>query len=291
MIEVLSGKKAIEKAFQQYGFQMINIWIYGKIEVVANYQKDNPNEPWKHFWHAKDKTNEVYISIFDIDNSIDKSAPQKILQDGELIWHQNKPYVLRLKDDDWLIAPPFAILHPEWLLPLSEDKSQKIYLVEAFDAPESSCGYYWKIPSLGFIPVSPATEETLSQEQYKAWLFEKQDIGIAKVHLHDCKLHLEKNKDDQVYLQRIRDDYGPVGIVALLKDAINLYSENSDNFEEIDQDKNLVKNYQIPSNTMELLLSYLDNHYGMTLPRDKTYFTQRQLATAIGTELNNRFFV
>lgn len=291
MIEVLSGKKAIEKAFQQYGFQMINIWLHGKIEVVAIYQKDNPNEPWKHFWHAKDKTNEVYISIFDIDNNFDKSAPQKILQDGDIIWHQKKPYVLRLKGDDWLIAPPFAILHPEWLLQLSEDKSQTIYLVEAFDAPESGHGYYWKIPSLGFIPLSPASEETLSQEQYSRWRFEKQDVGIAKVHLHDCELHLEKNNDGQVSLQRILDDYGAVGIAAFLQNAINLYSENSDNFKEIDQDKNLVKDYQISSNTMELLLSYLDNHYGMTLPRDKTYFTPRQLADAISAELNNRFFV
>lgn len=288
MIEKISGKLALQKAFEHNLLSTIDLWLYGKIEVISVYQ-NNPKQPWKPFWHVKDRRNEVYLSIFDKENTFDKSAPQQKLDNDALIFWQQHVYILKKSEDDWQILPPFAILHPEWLCQLNtaSDSDCTCSLKQAFDARNNYQGYYWKTGGC-YIPVSPAEQLPLTKEELYSWRFEKVDCGET-VFLRDCEFYVRSYPQGNVYLQRLRDNYGPVAIHNVVKQAIDIYADKKSTLSDINIDKSLTKYYQITS--MEAFLYYITAHYGMELPRNKTYFTPRQIIEAVEAELNNRIFV
>lgn len=288
MIEKISGKLAVQEAFENNLFNNIDLWLYGRIEVISVYQ-NSPEQPWKPFWHVKDRQNEVYLSIFDKENTFDKKAPQQKLDADALIFWQQKVYILKKTEDDWQILPPFAILHPEWLWQLNtiSDSDYSCSLKQAFDARNNYQGYYWKTNG-SYIPVSPAEQQPITKEDLNYWRFETVNFGET-VFLRDCEFYVWKYPQGNIYLQRLRDNYGPVAVHNVVEQAIYIYADKKSAFVDIDIDKSLTKYYQITS--MEAFLYYITAHYGMELPRDKTYFTPRQIIEAVEAELNNRIFV
>lgn len=288
MIEKISGKLAAQEAFEHNLLPVIDLWLYGRIEVISVYQ-NNPEQPWKPFWHVKDRQNEVYLSIFDKENTFDKSTPQQKLETDALIFWQQKVYILKKTEDDWQILPPFAILHPEWLLQLTINSETEYFcsLKQAFDAQNNRQGYYWKTAG-SHIPLSPAEQQPITKEKLNHWRFETVECGKT-VFLRDCQFYVQKYPQGSFYLQRLRDNYGPVAIHNVVKQAIDIYRDKKSSFLDINIDKSLTKYYQIRS--MEAFLYYITVHYGMELPRDKSYFTPRQIIEAVEAELNNRIFV
>lgn len=300
-IKTINESKAIEVAFYGGRIKDINLWLFGKVSLVACYNLENKEEPYCYFWRIQDQKKQdhiAYIGVFEKKASYQEHPYNKTLYDGDILFWKDEIYLYHYGFHSMELINPFGIINSQKILaalpPDSIFKNENPEINEVLDSKRHHLGYYWVINKDQcrlIVPFSPITYPDITGMNNLEFIPFKIYSKLAKEGFCFQNIQCDYVLDENCGKNCLKIDtscYSTKYIETYIQDKVCTFSERCEHW---DPQQGFQSHYKLDDYELDMILSHINACYGTEYSRENGFNTPQALANNLITNLHKRIFI